>query len=261
MVHRPNKGTVLDHVNNFCHYVLGKTKYCDVYLVFDRYYDFSIKSGTRLARASQSASRCHMFTVSTPLPPQKVCLTVTENKMQLIELICQHLISITREQPLDRKLVITGKDPTPMEVLHGAQTELAHHSLGLTCTLTMESTRCERVLDIGASVEKHKDIISYLPSAHTLTGCDTVAQCFMNGKATAFKTLRTGIHLPSLGNIDSHIDDVVKEIWFRLDLFNDDTCPSGHINRPTHVDVSNNCFHSLNKLLKTNYIVEVWGLV
>ena len=31
-----------------------------------------------------------------------------------------------------------------------------------------------------------------------------------------------------------------------LDLFNDDTRPSGHISRPTQVDVSQSCFHSLN---------------
>ena len=37
--------------------------------------------------------------------------------------------------------------------------------------------------------------------------------------------------------------------WIGLDLFNDDTCPSGNISRPTHVNVSQSCFHSLNKLL------------
>ena len=46
-----------------------------------------------------------------------------------------------------------------------------------------------------------------------------------------------------------------------LDLFNDDTCPSGHISRPTHVNVSQSCFNSLNILLKLNYIVQVWGLL
>ena len=30
-----------------------------------------------------------------------------------------------------------------------------------------------------------------------------------------------------------------------LDLFNDDTCPSGHISHPTQVNVSQGCFHSL----------------
>ena len=46
-----------------------------------------------------------------------------------------------------------------------------------------------------------------------------------------------------------------------LDLFNDDTCPSGHISRPTQVNVSQSCLNSLNILLKLNYIVQVWGLV
>ena len=46
-----------------------------------------------------------------------------------------------------------------------------------------------------------------------------------------------------------------------LDLFNDDTRPSGHISRPTQVNVSQSCFHSLNKLLNSNLIVQVSGLV
>ena len=35
-------------------------------------------------------------------------------------------------------------------------------------------------------------------------------------------------------------------VWIGLDLFNDDTRPSGHISRPTQVNVSQSCFHSLN---------------
>ena len=54
-----------------------------------------------------------------------------------------------------------------------------------------------------------------------------------------------------------------------LDLFNDDTRPSGHISRPTQVNVSQSCFHSLNnysslvtlytsggQLKLTNYIIS-----
>ena len=44
-----------------------------------------------------------------------------------------------------------------------------------------------------------------------------------------------------------------------LDLFNDDTRPSGHISRPTRVTVSQSCPHSLNKLLKSDHIVQVSG--
>ena len=49
--------------------------------------------------------------------------------------------------------------------------------------------------------------------------------------------------------------------WIGLDLFNDDTCPSGHISCRTQVNVSQSCFNSLNILLKLDYIVQVWGLV
>ena len=49
--------------------------------------------------------------------------------------------------------------------------------------------------------------------------------------------------------------------WIGLDLFNDDTRPSGHISCPTQVNVSQSCFNYLNKLLKLNYIVQVWRLV
>ena len=47
----PNKGTVQDYVSNVTSYILGKARYSDVYLVFDRYHEYSIKSGTRLSRA------------------------------------------------------------------------------------------------------------------------------------------------------------------------------------------------------------------
>ena len=47
-----------------------------------------------------------------------------------------------------------------------------------------------------------------------------------------------------------------------LDLFNVTTTrPSGHISHPTHVNVSQGCFHSLNNLIKPNSINQVWGLI
>ena len=63
-----------------------------------------------------------------------------------------------------------------------------------------------------------------------------------------------------------------------LGLFNEDTCPSGHISRPTQVNVSQEllsfskklsytgkCVSELlsfsKQLLKSDHIVHVWGLV
>ena len=42
------------------------------------------------------------------------------------------------------------------------------------------------------------------------------------------------------------VDYHIMMDWIGLDLFNDDTRPSGHISRPTQVNVSQSCFHSLN---------------
>ena len=90
---------------------------CDVYLVFDRYHEFSIKSATRLGRSGQQDSRRHKLSLQTPLPSQKVVLTVTENKVQLIDIICQYLIkSSQHEKASHHRLVITGQANTPMEV-------------------------------------------------------------------------------------------------------------------------------------------------
>ena len=47
--------------------------------------------------------------------------------------------------------------------------------------------------------------------------------------------------------------------WIGLALFNDDTRPSGHISRPTQVYVSQSFSHFPNELLRSNYIVQVWG--
>lgn len=54
------------------------------------------------------------------LPPQKIGLTVIYNKMQLITLIVESLLE--NYEQLSRtghKLVVTGEDPTPLEVYKG----------------------------------------------------------------------------------------------------------------------------------------------
>ena len=77
-----------DFAENFVKYILAKLIHQDIYLVFDRYYDGSIKSNTRSERAQNIASRPHQLTLKTKLPPQKVALSVTGNKVQLIYLYC-----------------------------------------------------------------------------------------------------------------------------------------------------------------------------
>ena len=55
VVNWPPKASVQDYVDNVCDYVLRRLKTADTAIVFDRYYDFSIKSSTRLDKGSSSS--------------------------------------------------------------------------------------------------------------------------------------------------------------------------------------------------------------
>ena len=55
------------------------------------------------------------------LPPQKVILTVRQNKMQLIELIYKDIMTHSHLLIfMTKKLVITGADPVPVEINPGS---------------------------------------------------------------------------------------------------------------------------------------------
>ena len=109
-----------DYLDRFRDHIQKALKKTDVYLVFDRYKADSTKASTRHGR-DQGASRMYTLRSTTRLPPQKVLLTVTQNKMQLIELICKdimthsHLLISTT-----KKLVITGAGPVPVEINPGS---------------------------------------------------------------------------------------------------------------------------------------------
>ena len=76
-------------MDNFVEYVAKKMD-TNVYLVFDRYFDYSIKGVTYLERGKEASSR-HQFSRLMLLPPQKITLTVTSNKVQLFDLIVKTL--------------------------------------------------------------------------------------------------------------------------------------------------------------------------
>ena len=64
-----------------------------------------------------------MYTLrsTSRLPPQKVILTATQNKMQLIELIYKDIITHSHLLIfMSKKLVITGADPVPVEINPGS---------------------------------------------------------------------------------------------------------------------------------------------
>ena len=77
-----------------------------------------MKDATRCKRACDAA-REYKLTMNAPLPQQQVVVSVTKNKVQLIDLICEELQQLD-DVPLNTSLVITGRSPVPMEVRNDA---------------------------------------------------------------------------------------------------------------------------------------------
>ena len=90
----------------------------DVYLIFDRYHEYSIKSTMRDGRET-GITRKHHLLWTTKLPAEKVVLSSVENKKQLIRILCEELTEdrlFHLRSTGDHKLVVTGEDPCPIEV-------------------------------------------------------------------------------------------------------------------------------------------------
>ena len=59
--------------------------------------------------------------LGSPLPPQEVSLTVTKNITQLIDMICDELLSTVALLNISNSFIVTGKTPMPTEVCSGLQ--------------------------------------------------------------------------------------------------------------------------------------------
>ena len=125
IVHWPSKGAIKDYVNAFVDYVLTRMSLSsNVFLVFDKYHESSIKSCTRAARAAGlQHSKKHNITLTTPIPSRDVILNVTHNKRQLIEIITEELLYRVQGLLLPSSLVVTGISDTPVEVKQGKRIE------------------------------------------------------------------------------------------------------------------------------------------
>ena len=118
VVQWPTSGIVLDFVNAFKKNISGRLKTSDVYLIFDRYLDYSTKGVTRSQR-SVDVSRVHRLNEKMRLPPRNVILGVSKNKKQIIEMLCKSFIEdkmYHNDNLTDHKLIITGFDLSPVEI-------------------------------------------------------------------------------------------------------------------------------------------------
>ena len=123
--HWPTQVTVQDLVGNVVSYVMGKLKDADVYFIFDRYEDYSIKGVTCTAHGKEASTYHTQSTVTVnAYSTSKVVLAVslTYNKIQLVDVIVETMLAQKQQQQLsstNHKLVVTGRDPVPVEISHG----------------------------------------------------------------------------------------------------------------------------------------------
>ena len=149
------------------------------------------------------------------------------------------------------KLVITGKDPTPVQVwINGtvqrqdlrthheeADAIIIHHLVHIASAAS-DDAHIKVICDdtdvfvllihfyikekmtanismespcAGQTSLKHKNIAKYLPAVHTLTGSDTVSYLFCIGKTTALKALMGGNHLSLLGQLGADEASLIIE--------------------------------------------------
>ena len=58
--------------------------------------------------------------------------------------------------------------------------------------------------------------------------------------------IENGVSRATAVEIIETMAEVIDD-WLGLDLFNDDTRPSGHISSPSQVGFSHSCLHSINE--------------
>ena len=121
-IYWPTEGIVKDLIDGIEKYVCSFINFADVYLVFDRYFEFSIKSDTRTERIN-SLLRAHTLSLEGPLPRKDTCMSSNETKEQLINIISKELAVRMRTKKFTHKFVVTSKQPVPVETQYGQMSE------------------------------------------------------------------------------------------------------------------------------------------
>ena len=246
-VHWPADGSVADFFVNVKTRIASYLTNSDVYLIFDRYHEYSIKSTTRDGRET-GITRKHHLLRTTKLPAQKVVLSSVENrnswsgsyvkswqKYGRPQVGCHRGGSLPHRSPKRREKdpVRSGNTPgtgwhhhcpTSLEVCRRGPINLsdfrrywcfcfATASLpvaGLEVPLTMESPSKERaILNIKLTQAKHKKIVTNLLPAHAISGCDTVPCHLGIGKGRVIKHLKEWCDLSAIGNVDAPLQQVI----------------------------------------------------
>ena len=117
----PNSGTVKDIITSIKIYIEKMLEHSEVWLLYDRYREYSLKGGTRCTRRQEDST--YHLSLESSLPGKKVMLSVTDNKVQLIELICLELPTEIAKSQISsgtpHSFFLVGSDPRPVQVQMG----------------------------------------------------------------------------------------------------------------------------------------------
>ena len=114
-IYWPKEGTVLDLANSVEKFTVKHLQESDVYMVFDRYIDNSIKSDTRLNRIGRF-QRSHQLNIRSDLPSKDICMSSQKTKKIIIDIITEHLLAIAAEAKFEQKLMIPSTSKYPENV-------------------------------------------------------------------------------------------------------------------------------------------------
>ena len=115
-VHWQKGGAVADLTDGVKNFILTYLYFPDVYLIFDRYHNYSIKSNTRAARG-KSITHGHILFRQSSLLSKGDKLSCTKSKVQLREQISAGLLNVGLTEK--NCLVITSNDHCPTELKDG----------------------------------------------------------------------------------------------------------------------------------------------
>ena len=116
----PVHGTVTTFITAFMQWLSEKLQKSDIYLCFDRYHEYSMKSSTRNSR--NTTARVFKLSLQTLLPPRDAILKNYTNKVQLNKLLYQQILTddaFLHEVTESHVLVVTGEEPVPIQVHKG----------------------------------------------------------------------------------------------------------------------------------------------
>ncbi len=205
----------------------------EMYVIFDRYFDVSIKSHERERRTVGMKYPSHKLTMQTLLPTRDAVMKNTSNKKELIHQLCSNVGSEVVTLVAEGQCLF-GHEEADVNIIaylnlliqQGKKTiQVNADDNDIFVLLVFFVWKWKRpdifiqmkkfdgtMIDINKSANKLGDACCGLLAAHALTGCDSVSYPFRKGKASAITVIENNpdLQVSILGDAQAELDDVLR---------------------------------------------------